>query len=113
MRRPNPERRSMPEIPAFVRSLLWEHNGRRLRWDEDKGLIIGRILVRGDWKAITWLCAQVRSDGIRRWLRTSKGRGLDQRRLRFWETVLNLPHCQVNGWIRTMEEGPWHRRVRP
>jgi len=51
------------------------------------------------------------TDGeLRRWFRETRGRALDPPRLRYWEVVLGLPKKEVDGWIRSMRKGPWHRR---
>ncbi|MFQ5631347.1 MAG: hypothetical protein ACE5I1_21450 [bacterium] len=97
-------------LPQSLAPLFWEYDFDALSWQSDADLITLRILTSGDWQTVTWLRQQIGNEGLRRWLLTRKGRGLDPRRLRFWELILDLPNEQVNEWIDLLEQDPWHRR---
>ena len=98
-------------LPRFLKPLFQEYDFRDLSWDEDRDLIIGRVLARGDWPSVQWLRGQAGAEGLREWILRRKGRGLDPRRLRFWELILDLPRRDVDEWIREMNRDGWHRRV--
>lgn len=100
-------------LPQSFKSLFWDYDFNRLSWEQDRDLITARILAYGDWEAVSWLRAQIGDQGLRRWIETRQGRGLDARRLRFWELVLGLPHRQVDGWLARWGQGSWRSRVRP
>jgi hypothetical protein len=101
------------KLPRHLKSVFWEYDFDRLRWEQDRDLIIARVLASGDWKSIQWLRSHVGPPTLRQWIVDHRGRGLDPRRLRFWELVLNLPHRQVNAWLKEMDRDGWHRRTAP
>ena len=93
-------------LPVWLRPLFWDHDFRRLTWDHDRDLVIGRVLGVGDWQAVCWL----RDPDLRAWLERHEGGSLSPRQLRFWELVLQLPRRRVNGWLRETTRATWDRR---
>ena len=93
----------MPEraLPGRLEPLFWEHGFSQLHWDDDRDLIIGRILTGGDWESIRWLMDTLGHPALRAWIEQRQGRGLDPPQLRFWELVLGLPHRKVSQWIES------------
>ena len=49
---------------------------------------------------MTWLRERVEPDQLRQWLIRRRCRGLDAKRIRFWELTLDLPADQVEEWVR-------------
>ena len=94
-----------------LRPIFWDFDFRRLRWDKDRDLIIGRILSHGDWQALRWLRSRFDSAILGNWLLRRRGAGLSSRQLRFWELILELPHCEVNEWLKDTGRTLWERRV--
>lgn len=78
----------------------------RLRWPQDRHLLIAEVLAKGDWEAITWLRGQVTPEELAAWIMHRQGRGLSVRQLRYWELVLDLPHRDVNSWIERIRSTP-------
>ena len=104
--------RRLRHLPAELRPLFWDHNFDRLIWEKDRDLIISRILSHGDWQALEWLRSRVDSAGLGEWLLNRRGAGLSSRQLRFWELILELPHRQVNEWLKDKGRMVWERRAR-
>ena len=100
-------------LPALLRPLFWDYDFKTLTWDDDRDLIIARVLVSGTWEAITWLRVRLRDQALREWIERRRGRGLSPRQLRFWEVMLDLPHRQVNTWLRAEGREIWEQRVNP
>jgi hypothetical protein len=98
-------------LPKRLEPFFWDYAFHRLSWERDRDLVIARVLEHGDWDAIQWLRARVPAGELRQWIINRQGRGLDARRLRFWELVLDLPHRQVNRWMATQRQSPWHQRT--
>jgi len=98
-------------LPAKLRRFFWEYNFRELSWEEDRDLIVAKILSRGGWESITWLRSQMDARELRDWILHRQGRGLSPRQLRFWELVLKLPHRQVNAWLAAPARRAWDQRV--
>ncbi|MBI4492721.1 MAG: hypothetical protein HY690_08030 [Chloroflexi bacterium] len=97
-------------LPAHLEPFFWDYDFSSLRWESDRDLIIARILAVGDWEALQWLLRQEGKEGLREWIRARRGRGLDARRLRFWELVLDLPRREVNRWLRELRRDSWPGR---
>lgn len=92
-------RRSTSRLPRELKRFFWEYDFAVLSWEEDRDLVILRILSVGDWQSIQWLLQRLGHDELRGWLEQRRGRGLEPRQLRFWEVVLGIPHRTVNAWI--------------
>ena len=95
----------------MVRSLFWDLDPRELRWEQDREQIIGRVLAAGSWDAVRWLREQAGDGALREWIERHQGRGLSPRQLRFWELIFELPHRQVNEWLRSEGRQVWDRRT--
>jgi len=102
-----------PGLPALLRPFFWDYEFKTLTWDDDHDLIIARVLASGTWEAITWLRTRMEDQALREWIEHHRGNGLSPRQLRFWELMLNLPHRQVNAWLRAEGRKIWDRRVNP
>jgi hypothetical protein len=98
-------------LPKFLKPLFWDYRFNQLSWPDDKDLIAARVLAYGDWRAITWLHRRWGTEQLRQWLVRRNGRGLDPKRLRFWELVVELPHRHVNDWLKVKEHDIWQKRV--
>ncbi len=97
--------------PDFVRRLFWEYDLADLSWEEDRNLIIRRILCEGNHRAIRWLRENVSDAGLRHWLLERSGDHLSPRQLRFWELMLDLPSDQVDSWVEQRRRSIWHSRT--
>lgn len=99
------------ELDELVRRYLWEHDPERISWETGRHTIVAKLLQVGGWDAVRWLRAHLSDDELREFLVRRRGRGIDPKRLRFWELVLGLPREQVDAWIATARADPWHRRT--
>ena len=93
-------------LPEHLRPLFWDYDFGRLDWTGDQNLIIARILQEGGDQAAAWLQQQVGPVDLARWIREHRGRGLDPRRLRFWQLILDLPETEVRAWIQETKSSP-------
>lgn len=94
----------------FVQSLFWEYDQADLCWEDDRDLIIRRVLSQGNHHAIRWLRRHVGDVQLREWLLQRSGDQLSPKQLRFWELILDLPSEQVDAWVDTWRHGIWHSR---
>jgi hypothetical protein len=108
---PNPQP-AVPQqgLPEHLRPLFWDHEFGRLAWPADRDLIVARVLERGGDDGIRWLLHTVGEPDLRNWIVRRSGRGLDARRLRFWQVILDIPEDQVTRWIEAVQAEPWTRR---
>jgi hypothetical protein len=98
------------KLPERLRPFFWDYPFSRLSMEEDRDLVIHRILSDGSWDAVRWLRREVGDQELRQWLISHRGRGLTARQLRFWEIVYDLPARQVNEWVRNVRESVWGKR---
>lgn len=99
-------------LPAKLRALFWDYDFAALRWEDDRDLIIGRVLIAGTWEAVTWLRSRLGDRALRDWIERHQGRGLSPQQLRFWELIVGLPHHQVSHWLAAEGREIWQERVR-
>jgi hypothetical protein len=102
--------RALNKLPKNLKPLFWDYDFKQLSWQQDKDLIISRILEKGDWQSILWLRHQLSDKELSTWIIAKEGRGLELRQLRFWELILGLPHRIVNTWIKDQKKNPWNQR---
>ena len=98
-------------LPPELRQFFWDVDFARLSWIRDRDFVIGRLMDRGDLRAIRRLRRTVGDGNLRIWLEVRSGDGLSPRRLRYWELVLGLPHSRVSRWIEAQRSQPWTRRL--
>jgi hypothetical protein len=100
-------------LPEFLRPFFWDCDFDRLRWEEYRDFITGRILISGNWETLRWLRRRIGDEGVRSWIRKRRGRGLSPQQLRFWELILDLSKAEVDRWLAAQEANPWTRRLEP
>ena len=94
-------------LPKNLAPFFWDTPFEKLSWEADREFIIRRLLADGSWKAITWMRRQIGDAALRKWLIAHRGRGLNQRQLRFWSLALAIPKRQVKSWALAE---PWSHR---
>ena len=99
------------KLPSEIRKLFWEYDIRTISWEKDRDLIVNKILHYGSWDAVLWLRAQFPAEALRDWLIERNGNGLDAKRLKYWELMLDIPKRTVDGWIAHVNENPWSKKT--
>ena len=99
-------------LPAVLRPLFWDHDAKRLRFDHDHDLIVGRVLREGGWTHARALRTRLGDEAIREWIVSHEARGLAPSRIRFWELLLKLPTKKADAWVRAARRSIWHGRAR-
>ncbi len=110
MKKGNKKTKTSP-LPKKLKPLFWEVDFASLSWREHRDYIIGRVLEHGDWSAIQIVRRKTSDAGIKDWILRRKGRGLDNRQLRFWQAILGLDNRTVNAWLERNKINPWHNRL--
>lgn len=99
------------DLPDLLGRYFWDYDAERLTWEDSRHTIVLRLLQEGGWDAVRWLRAHLGEDELRDFLVRRRGRGIDPKRLRFWELILGLPHDEVSDWIAAAKANPWNRRT--
>jgi hypothetical protein len=100
-------------LPASVRRFFWDCDFGALTWQDSWAFVTERLLAWGDWESVKWLRRKLGDERLRAWLRRRRGRGLDARRLRYWELVLRLPRQEVDAWLADAGRDVWETKGRP
>ena len=98
------------KLPKSIRDLFWEHDRDSISWLDDTDLIISKVLHAGTWEDVRWLRRTLGDTALRDWLLQHRGAGLEPRRLRFWQLLLNLPASDVDSWLAPHNQNPWQER---
>ncbi len=101
------------KLPDILRPFFWDYDFKDLSWEEDQDFVIKRILTLGDWNTVRWLRSHMDDATLREWIINHRGNGLSPQRLRFWELILEIPHHQVNVWLKAEGRKIWEKRVNP
>lgn len=100
-------------LPEELSRYFWDYHRDELSWEEHRDTIVARLLEAGGWDATRWLLDRIGDEELRELILRREGRGLDRKRLRFWQTILELPPERVDRWIAAREPDPWaHRTLR-
>ena len=99
-----------PNIIPEVRNLFWEYDKRTITWTRDKDLIIQKILHHGSWNTLRWLRRNLTDSELRDWIISRGGAGLDAKKLRYWQLILDIPKKLVDEWISINLKNPWSGR---
>ena len=97
-------------LPSELEPLFWDVEFAETRWPEHADFVVKRILDQGGLDAIRWVRAAVGDERLVRWLGSRRGAGINRRRLRFFEAILEIPHRRVNAWLRQPERQIWDSR---
>ncbi|GAB6064600.1 DUF6922 domain-containing protein [Deferrisoma palaeochoriense] len=100
----------MSSIPKKFHPLFLDTDPARVDWDAHRDWVIRRFLAEGDHEAVRWVWRQLGDEGLRAWLRRTRCRGLSRRRIRFWQTVLDLPADEVEEWLADPARKVWDER---
>lgn len=100
-------------LPPRVAALLWEYDAGALDPERHRELLFARVLARGDWQSIGWLRRQYGDAPLRDWLIRTRGRHLDRRSVRLWQTIWDLPSADVDAWLADPRRRLWDERTTP
>ena len=92
--------------------LFWEYNQKDLSLLEDKELIIKRVLSHGSVEDLRNLRKALGDEEIKAVLMKIKGRGIERRRLRFYQVIFCLPKKEVDSWLKDALRDIWEKRCR-
>jgi hypothetical protein len=104
--------KSSAVLPPEVRSLLWDCDPAAVSWPSNQDFLSRRVLAHGGWDALKWIRARAGDEELAALLLSSQGRGIDPRRLRYFELIFRLPKSRVNRWLREREKDPWTNRLK-
>lgn len=98
-------------LPENLRRYFWDCDFSALRWPDQAGFVLPRLLRSGGWDAVLWLRDRAGDRVVEAWICEHRGRGMSPERLRFWQLVLGLPPGEVDAWIASVADLPWSRRT--
>ena len=93
-----------------LKSLIWEYDFGRIDPVRELELVIKRILSHGSVEDLRWLRKTLGDEEVEAFLLRSKGRGIDRRRLRFYQVIFHLPSREVDLWLKDPARKIWDDR---
>jgi hypothetical protein len=90
--------------------LFWEYDFKDIDLSKDRELIIKKVLSHGSVEDLRWLRKVIGDEEIKVFLLKAKGRGMDRRRLRFYQVIFRLPAREVNIWLNEPARRIWDNR---
>ena len=97
-------------LPPSGGRLFWDCRETAVSLEAHGPFVIGRVLSHGGWEDVRWLRRAAGDDAIRRFLRESRGRGLERPQLRYWQLILDLPEAEVDAWLAMPGRAVWDAR---
>ncbi len=98
------------DLPDELQPLFWEYDFESLSWERDNHFITKRVLTHGGQQASDWLRERIGDESLKAWILDNNGAGMEPRRLRYWQLILDLPEEEVTRWIESQFETVWARR---
>ena len=97
-------------IRKVLRPLFWEYDTNKLGWPKNADLIIGKILMAGNWDQKVWLRREIGDHAIGVWIIKNDAHGLEPEDLRFWQLLSGLPDDLVEQWLQEPARQIWAAR---
>ena len=97
-------------LPKEIQKLFWEYEFDEISLQNNRDLVINRVLTSGNWDAILWLRDEVGDSALKNWIVSHDGADLTPRQLRFWQIICDLPKSQVDTWIAALRSSVWGQR---
>ena len=79
------------QLPQYLHRFFWEYDPDALETDRHADLIMDRIMERGSWRAMQWLCTAYSGAMIARFLSKKGWRLLPPREVNYWALVSGMP----------------------
>lgn len=102
---PVASRRKRTRLPTELRPFFWEYDFAKLSIEEDRSLIVYRLLELGPPAVVSWLRATFGDAAIRDELAAIQARGFPHHRIRRWVSAR-----QYAKWTRERPASLWEGR---
>jgi hypothetical protein len=89
---------------------FWDCDSSTLHWEQQRNFKIRRILQYGDKHSLDWLRSQMSDEGLRKWIVTHAGNGLNPRQIRYGALILGIESSLANEWVKRAANSNWERR---
>lgn len=86
------------ELPLELEWMFPEYEFAIMDIDTHRGVIIERVLERGDWDQTRWLFATYGEAEIRQWVQRYGFRLLSRRSFTLWRLVLDIEEFNAPDW---------------
>ena len=95
-------------LPADSAWLFPEYEFSTIAIDTHLGVIIERILEKGNWAQLRWLFSTYGEENVAAWVRKHGFRLLSKRSFSLWRVTLGIEDFQAPDWaIAAKEMDPW------
>ena len=104
--------RAKGKLSEGFESLFWEYDPEDLNLSENREFIIKRVLSHGSVEDFKALRKTVGDKEIKAVLMRTRGRGIDRRRIRFYQVIFSLPAKEVEAWLNDPARAIWEGRCK-
>jgi hypothetical protein len=98
MREKNPKKEG--SLPEFLFHFFWEYDPITIDVDKHSSLIMGRIMERGSWAAMSWLRETYSKDQLVAFLENKGIRSLPPRELNYWALICDMSFRKRQDWLK-------------
>lgn len=95
-----------------LKPLFWEYDFDEIDLSRDQELVIKKVLTHGSVEDLRLLRETKGDKEIEAFLLRAKGRGIDRRRLRFYQVIFRLPSREVDSWLKDPARKIWDERCK-
>ncbi len=99
----------MDDIGPFQK-YFWDVDISSLTWKKHQDYIVRRLLQFGDLTSYRWLRALMGDEGLRAWIKSHDGGGLNPQQVRYWSLILDIDASLADEWVRSARQTTWNRR---
>jgi len=92
-----------------LKHFFWEYDLKELDPIADEYLILKKVLMYGSVKDLKNFIGIFGKKKVKDFLLKTKGKGIDKRRLRFYEVIFDLPKREVDHWLKDPIRKIWER----
>lgn len=97
-------------LPSALHRYFWDCDLASLTWQKYRDFIIRRLLQVGDMDAWQWLKRHLSDAELRNWIIENHARGLNDRQIRYWSAMLDIPDTLADAWVEAFHASLWGQR---
>jgi len=86
------------QLPAATAWLFLEYDFASMDLEDYRGMIIERLLERGTWEQLRWLCSAHGEGHMAEWVRRHGLRLLSKRSFALWRLALGIRQSEAPAW---------------
>lgn len=96
------------KLPGSLEWLFPEYDFNQMSLQSHQGVIIERVLEKGNWEQVRWLFKAFGEEAVAEWVRKHGFRLLSKRSFALWKLALDIKDFNAPEWAITVKtEDSW------